>query len=187
MNIKSLTNFLFELGQLKHIKHDGWRLAGINNLNSVSEHSLRAAQIGYFLAKMEGYENPYEVVTMAVFHDIGECRIGDINKVANRYIDADEERAVKEQLSPIEDDDDLFNLWKETEEKSTRAGIIAKDADLLEQCFSSKKYIEQGHKSVQNWIDNVWKLLKTDSGKILLKELENSDSNDWWQGLKKIN
>jgi len=187
MNLKNLTNFFFELAQLRHVKHEGWRLAGIENMDSVGEHSLRAAQIAYFLAKMEGYENPQEIVTMLVFHDIGECRVGDINKVANRYIEADEEKAVKEQLSPLEEaGEEIFNLWKQIEEKSTTAGIIAKDADLLELAFAAKKYIENGYEGAQNWIENVTNLVQTDSGKKLLEELKKSDSNEWWKGLKKF-
>ena len=39
---------------------------------------------------------------MLIFHDIGECRIGDIHRVANRYINSDEERAVKEQTEKLD-------------------------------------------------------------------------------------
>lgn len=70
MTSKDILNFIFELGQLKRIKHEGWRLIGVKFPESVADHCLRAAQIGYILAKMEKYENPFEVCSMVVFHDI---------------------------------------------------------------------------------------------------------------------
>jgi putative hydrolase of HD superfamily len=51
--MNKLTNFLFECLNLKHIKRSGWYYAGIPAPESVAEHSLHAAQIGYILAKME--------------------------------------------------------------------------------------------------------------------------------------
>ncbi|MBU0576955.1 HD domain-containing protein [Patescibacteria group bacterium] len=186
MNNKKLLNFIFELGQLRHIKREGWRIVNIANPESVADHALRAAQIGFFLAKMEKYENPYEVVTMVVFHDIGECRVGDINKVGNRYVDANEEKAVKDQLRPLDDRQELYELWKQTEHRSSIPGVIAKDADYLEQAIAAKEYLEVGYKLSADWIKNVKKHLQTKSGKILLKEMEKVKSTDWWQGLKKI-
>ena len=124
---------------------------------------------------------------MLIFHDIGECRIGDIHRVANRYINSDEERAVKEQTEKLDKiGNEIFELWKHMENRDTNSGIIAKDADMLEQAITAKEYIEQGYKYAQDWINNISKGLKTESGKRLLEELKNSDSNRLWQGLKKL-
>jgi putative hydrolase of HD superfamily len=186
MSNKQLINFIFELAQLRRIKHEGWRLSGIENPLSVADHALRSAQIGYFLAKLEKFENPYEVVTMLVFHDIGECRIGDIHKVANRYVKADEEQAVKDQLRPLEDGQELLEIWKQAENRSSVPGVIAKDADYLEKAFTAKEYMEMGHKAADDWINNVRKHLQTASAKELLEEMVKMTSTDWWNGLKKI-
>jgi len=186
MNIENIINFIFELGMLKRIKHEGWRVVGIDRPESVGEHSLRAAQIAYFLAHMEGYNNPDEVCSMLVFHDIGECRIGDIHKIANNYLSADEDRAVSEQMDQLGDIGDvILDKWKQFEYKNTEAGVIAKDADLIEQAFTAKEYLEQGYKT-QNWIDNVNTLIQTESAKKLIELLKESDSSKWWEGLKKI-
>jgi len=184
---KELLNFFFELGQLRRIKHEGWRTIGIMTPESVAEHSLRAAQIGYFLAKLENYKNPEEIATILVFHDIGECRIGDIHKIANRYIKADEKQAVKDQLKRLgKFGNKIFEFWEAAEFQKNSAGKIAKDADLLEQAITAKEYIEKGYKYAQDWIDNIAKKLKTASAKKLLKDLRKSNSNNWWQGIKKI-
>lgn len=187
MHTQDLSNFIFELGQLKRIHHEGWKLAGVDTPDTVAEHALRAAQIGFILAKMEGHANPYEVCTMLVFHDIGETRIGDIHKVANRYIRVDEARAVQEQTDALGDiGADIFALWQQVEEQSTIAGIIAKDADYLEQAVTAKEYLELGYAGTQNWIDNVAKSLRTKSAQRLLAALNKVNSYDWWRDLKKL-
>lgn len=184
---KKILNFIFELGQLKRIKHEGWKLAGIKDPESVAEHSLRACQIGFILAKLEKYDNPLEVCAILIFHDISECRVGDLHRVANRYVKADEEKAVEDQTKELgEIGKEILNLWKQMEHRNTKAGIIAKDADRLEQAFTAKEYIEIGYSYAQDWINNIEKSLITESAKKMLDNIKNHNTNDWWQGLKKL-
>jgi len=186
MSHKPLIKFIFEMAQLRRIKHEGLRFAGVDHPLSVADHALRSAQIAFFLAKMEKYENPYEVVTMMVFHDIGECRIGDIHKVASRYIKADEEGAVRDQVRPLEDGDEILSLWRQCDKRTSVPGVIAKDADYLEKAFTAKEYLETGHMTTDDWIQTVKKHLQTKSAKTLLAEMVKMRSTDWWDGLKKI-
>lgn len=187
MHTQSIWNFFFELAHLRRIKHEGWRLIGVDHPESVAEHSLRAAQIGYVLALLEGYERPEEIASMLIFHDMGEARIGDLHRVANRYVTADEAKAVNEQLAPLETiGTSIEHLWRQIEERSTPAGIIAKDADYIEQAAVAKEYVERGYISAQDWIHNVTKAVRTQSAKNLMAALAESNSNDWWQGLKKM-
>lgn len=180
MKNTDILNFVFELGQLRRIKHEGWRVIGIEDPESVAEHTLRAAQIGFILAKLENYPNPEQVCTMVVFHDIGETRVGDIHKLAKRYITVDEAKATQEQLEPLDElSDQIFDLWNQVENQTTFAGIIAKDADLLEQAVMAKEYLEKGYVAAQRWIDNVGNALKTDSAKQLLGTLETVNYYDW--------
>ncbi|MDG6219294.1 MAG: HD domain-containing protein, partial [Candidatus Thermoplasmatota archaeon] len=81
-----ISTFFYELGMLRRVQREGWKLLGVIQPESVAEHSLRAAQIAYVLAILEHHPSPETVCSILVFHDIGECRIGDIQKVANRYI-----------------------------------------------------------------------------------------------------
>ncbi|MBI5415123.1 HD family hydrolase [Candidatus Peregrinibacteria bacterium] len=187
MSPKSLLHFFFEIGNLRRIKHEGWRLAGVENPESVADHSLRAAQIGYVLAVLEKYKNPEEVCAMLVFHDIGECRVGDIHKVANYYIEnVHEERAVSDQLKNLpEIQEKIMKLWKCTEERTGIAGKIAKDADLLEQALTAKEYLELGYKAAETWITTIEKLVHTNSAKELLKGLCAANSYDWLSEAKK--
>lgn len=187
MTNKDILNFIFELGQLKRIKHEGWRLIGVEFPESVADHCLRAAQIGYILAKMEKYENPFEVCSMVVFHDIVECRIGDIHRVANRYVSVETKKVAKDQVKNLDAmGEEILEMYGQADERSSAAGIIAKDADRLDMAVTAKEYKEKGYAYAQDWIDNISKSIRTESAKKLMKELENSDSNQWWPGLKKL-
>lgn len=190
MNIKSVTNFIFELGQLKRIRHEGWRIIGVENPETVAAHCLRAAQIGYLLAVMEGYKNPYEVVTAVVFKDIGECRLGDIHRTASRYIKnvkEFEEQAICEQLDTVpEVKQDVYRLWNETDFRKTPMGEIAKDANMLEMAFTAQELIDQGNGGAVQWRDNFKSVLRTKSALALFAELSVLGSNNWWQKINSL-
>jgi putative hydrolase of HD superfamily len=155
----------------------------------VAEHSWRTAVIGYILAKMENYPNPYEVSTICVFHDIAESRIGDLHRVAKRYVKVDKEKAIKEQTQQLgETGEEIAKLSLRSSYKdlNDKAGIIARDADLVEQAISAYELVRKGYKSAEEWIENVKKNIKTKSAKELLNEMEKKqvDPFFWWEGLK---
>jgi len=190
MDIKKAVNFIFELNQLKRVRHAGFQLTGVKDPDSIAEHAWRAAQIGYILAVMEGAANPDRVATMVLIHDNGEARIGDQHKLAARYFNTDqaEDRAFSEQLENLEDkiSVDWKKCFAEFENRNTKEGIIAKDADWLEQAFQAKEYVDLGYQSAVDLINNVEKALETESAKKLLREMKNVKFSDWWQGLKKM-
>ncbi len=185
---KALANFFFEMRQLREEQRSGWQLIGIPNKESVAEHLLRAAQIAFALAILEGYPNPEKVATMLVFHDIGEARIGDNHKVTARYlVDVREEGAVIDQTEELGAvGERILELWKETEDRITQEGIIAKDADYLECAFTAKEYYDQGHVLAADWFNNVRAALKTQSAKDLCDQMLTMNAHEWWKGLKKL-
>ncbi len=190
MSYKKIVNFIFELSQLKK-KTSGWLLAGISTQNSpsIAEHTLRAAQIGYILAEMERV-NPEKVASILLIHDNAETRTGDQNKVSARYFTkkSAEKLAFKEQIGQLGKsiEEKWLTYFNEFENRNTKEGIVAKDADWLETAFQAKEYFDTGYLSTQNWIDNVEKALETDSAKKILAEMKNNKSTDWWKNLKKM-
>ena len=189
MDIKKIINFIFELNQLKKQKTSGWKLAGIDTTISDADHTLRAAQIGYILAVMEKCENPERVATILVVHENGETRIGDQNKVSAKYYvkKEAEKNAFLDQLDGLGEliREKWAGYFEEFEERKTKEGIIAKDADWLETAFQAKEYLDLGYPT-QNWIDNIEKALETESAKKLIKEMKNIKFTDWWMSLKKM-
>ncbi len=178
--IWKMVDFIFESLHLKRIKHEWVRLAWVDLPDSVAEHSLNAAQIWYLLAQME-WADANKVAAMLVRHDIAETRIWDIHKVASRYITNKKEiekHVMADQLWEIVWGEHIQSLFDEYELRESREWKIAKDADYLEQAFQSKVYVEQWYEDCQNWIDNVWRALKTESAQQIRKEMKEKRSTD---------
>lgn len=190
MDIKKVTNFIFELSQLKRQRHAGFKLIGVKNPDTVAEHAFRAAQIGYILAVMEGDADPDKVTTILVIHDNPESRVGDQHKVAARYFSKKqaESQVVKDQLENLGEQiqEKWGNYLQEYKERNTKEGIVAKDADWLEVAFQAKEYLDLGHEGAGEWIDNVSQALETESAKKLIAEMKETGFTEWYQGLKKM-
>jgi len=182
-----ITNYLFEVGLLKKILHNGPQYAGVKRTDTVAEHVYRAAVIGYILGELEGL-NGEKVASIVIFHDNPEARIGDHNKVAQRYIDRKkaEKIVLKDQMKSLPEKiaKKVEKLWNDIETKSSKAALLAYEADLLETALQAKEYADCGHPTL-SWLDNVRKYLKSKSAKMILKEIETTHFTDWWQGLKK--
>ncbi len=188
MKKNSVVNYLFELGMLKKIYHNGPQVAGVKQPDTVAGHIYRAAVIGFILGEMEGVSGE-EVATIVLFHDNPESRIGDHNKIAQRYIDREkaEKAVLKDQLSELPSSiaKKIGNYWNKQVDKKTPEGILAYDADILETALQAKEYVDLGYPT-KDWINNVKKHLKSKSAKELLKQIEKTHFTDWWQGLKMV-
>lgn len=187
-NNSDIAKYIFEIGTLKRI-HRAWnKLEGVQVPESVADHTFRSAVLGYILAKMEGADAD-KVLKMCLFHESGEARIGDLDKVTQRYIDKNnaELKAAKDQLEalPKELGNEIFLLVQEMFERKTKEAIIAKDTDILELMFQAKEYADSGYDGCKYWIEKGEKLLKTKSAKVLAKELKKIKATEWWKGLQK--
>lgn len=187
--MKDFIKYFYELGMLKRLKRTGYYAAGVKDPETIAEHTHRTAIIAYFIAKLEK-ANAKKAVVLALFHDNIETRIGDPNKITARYFDPREAEAKiwHDQIKdfPEEIKKDLQNIFKEVKELKTKEAIIAKDADLLECAIQSKEYLEIGYKSMQDWINNVKKRLKTKTAKEMIRLMEETHPESWWEGIKKI-
>ena len=187
--MKNILNLIFEFGQLKRVKRSGWWTAGIKDSESVAEHISRACFIGYLLSKLENVDSE-KIVSMIALHDLPESRINDQDKIEARYIDAKEgeKKAFEEQVENLPNNikNEFLMLHKEFNENKTKEAIVAKDADYLECAVQAKEYLDIGYKKTEDWIDNVGKFLKTKSAKEIFALIKNSDSLEWWKGLKKL-
>jgi putative hydrolase of HD superfamily len=190
--LKNITKFFAELGMSRRRQRSGPLLAGVKYPENIAEHVFRAAQIAYVLAYMEG-ANTEVCAAIVLFHDNGEFRTGDQNKIASRYfnIDQAEADALTEHFDqlPTNLSKKLLNYYHQFEARDTKEGIVAKDADWLETAITAKEYSEQGYQGHQNWIDNIRQALETASAKKILDLIdeETDFTNSWWQGLKKMN
>ena len=95
MELKAIADFLFEVGMLKRTPRSGFQFLGTGR-ETVAEHSLRCAVIGYVLARMSGDISTERVVFMCLFHDLVEARTGDLNYVNKKYVQANESAALRD-------------------------------------------------------------------------------------------
>lgn len=182
-----LLDLVGEAGVLKSVRRSGWWMLGMKHAESVADHSFRAALIAYLLARMEKAD-PYPAVMIALINDLHEARINDLHKVGHRYIDfrTAERKASREQLSalPAAIRKEMGGWVEQLLRQSSRAAVIARDADLLECMVQGKEYSDQGHHPrAIDWMKRPAHLLRTKSGKKMAKALARWKSDDWWQQL----
>jgi putative hydrolases of HD superfamily len=174
-------SFIFEVGMLKRAKRTGWWIAGIDNPESIAEHSFRTAITGTVLAAMEGVD-PARVALMCLLHDTQESRIGDIPRVLKRYVTATDSQSVTaDQLAacPPTVAEAIASAVAEYEAAATPEAIVARDADKLECLVQAVEYRHQGITTTQSWIDNCRAALKTASACRLAEAALAGDPLGW--------
>jgi 5'-deoxynucleotidase YfbR-like HD superfamily hydrolase len=180
---KHILDFIAETGLLKRTVRSGWSVLGIDNPESVAEHSFRCAVIGYCLAKMEGAD-PYKVLLMTLFGDIQEARMGDLHKMAQRYLNAEnaEDKAYGEQIKsmPTSIKKELSSSHNDYRNQKSKESIIARDADILECLIQAKEYYEYGYKQAIKFTKKAPACLKSSSARKLWKKAKTSNLNEWW-------
>jgi putative hydrolase of HD superfamily len=178
--LDAVVDYIFEVGQLRLEARHGWLRLG-RNPESVAEHSHRAACLGYLLAKLESFSNPELVATMVLFHDAHEVRIGDTDTIQKKYVKIDEWGAAASQVKELGGiGESIFRMWQEVDERSSEAGIIAKDAELLEMVFMARELAVDGT-DTSPWVESARQRLKTVSAKELLESVLLADPHQWWK------
>lgn len=184
-----LLNFISEAGALKRVRRSGWWVVGINDAETVADHSFRCAVIGYVLASMEG-ASAYKVLLMTLFNDIHEARLSDLHKMSQRYVDIEraEDNAFKEQIGalPVKIKRELGRTRGEYRKQKTREAIIARDADIIECLIQAKEYHEHGYKEAAKFMRKAPSVLMTPSAKRLWKRAKAMSLNRWWESLSEF-
>jgi len=187
--IKKLTSFFFEIGNLrKVIRVHQQVLLSFDLSDTIAAHSFRVALIGYFLAK-EQKADADKVLKMCILHDLEETRSSDHNWVHKKYVKVFEDEIRQDQLKDLPNSEELIQLSKEYQERKTLESKIAKDADLLEQIFLLREYDWQGNLEARDWLKGLEgeseyeKMMSTQLAKDIAKETKRQPPSDWWKGL----
>jgi putative hydrolase of HD superfamily len=181
--LEGLTNFLYEMGLLKRYKRTGWMIAGIDNPESIAEHSFRTAIIGYLLAVMEGAD-PAKTAVLCLFHDTQETRIGDVPSVGKAYVvTAANPEVTADQVAgfPTAAGQAIRELVEEYEARQSLEARLAKDADKLECLIQAREYQAQGHEDVPPWIETSAAALQSPSARQLAEACQHVPPRQWWK------
>ena len=179
MELKAIADFLFEVGMLKRTPRSGFQFLGTGK-ETVAEHSLRCAVIGYTLSRMCDNSDTSRVVFMCLFHDLVEARTGDLNYVNKRYVTADEESAVNDMTANLPFGGEIRSLTEEFNSRTSFESKLANDADQIEMILQLKELGDLGNPYSREWILTATKRLRTEAGKQLARSIMNTDFSAWW-------
>ena len=174
-----MADFLFEVGMLNITPRNGYQFL-VSGKESVAEHILRTLFVGYTLCKMDNTLDENRVLKMCFFHDLPEARTGDMNYVNKKYVDVDEEKAVRELTEGISFGNEIKEAIDEFNKKETREAQIAMDADQLALILQLKEYGDLGNKYAEEWINYALKRLNTTTAKELAAKILSTDFSHWW-------
>jgi putative hydrolase of HD superfamily len=177
--MKRVVEFLFEIGMLKKTPRTGYQFLG-SGKESVADHSFRTAVIGYVLANQSPEADLNKVVLMCLFHDFPEARTGDHNYVNKRYVMADEEGALRDQVNALPFADEVIALTNEFNDDITLEAQLAKDADQLDLILELKEQLDFGNPNATDWLNFAVKRLFTENARNMAREILETDSTNWW-------
>lgn len=162
MNAEAVLDLVENLAVLKNLPRTGWALRGITHCESIADHCFRMSFLAMLLADVlieQGVPlDAAKVMRMALLHEMGEARIGDIPVPAMRYLTAEaknaaEQAAIEAMLSEFGPLSAKYRtLWLEFEEASSLEGKLVRAVDKLEMMIQVYEYEKIGYRCV----DDFW-------------------------------
>jgi putative hydrolase of HD superfamily len=178
-DLKAIANFIYETGMLSKTPRSGLWFLGTGQ-QSVAEHTLRTAFIGYALASLTPEADRNKVIFICLFHDLGEGRTSDLNYVHQRYGRLAEARAIEDISKSVPFGNEIKNAYDAFEARETLEAKISKDADQLEWLATMLEEESKGNTKARAWAENAYKRLKTPAGQHVGKMLIETEPDAWW-------
>lgn len=182
-DLAAIANFIYETGILSKTPRSGLWFLGTGE-QSVAEHTLRCAFIGYSLCYLVPKADKGKVVLMCLLHDLGEGRTSDLNYVHQKYGRLAEARAVNDLSKTIPFGSEIKKIYSEVEAKQSLEAKLAKDADQLEWLATMREEETKGNSKAKQWAKITLKRLKTSAGKHVGKVLMTTHPDTWWFNAK---
>ena len=143
-----IENFFQKVLELKNVPRQGWKeKLGVNNPESVADHSYSTAVMSMILSDLQGL-NSEKIIKMALLHDLAESIIGDItpDHITKNEKNSKENLVMKQILKnlPSKITEQYFEIWTEYQKNSSQEAILIHDIDKLEMAFQAKFYQDKG-------------------------------------------
>ncbi len=158
--MEGLLKLLKAAGVLKRVIRSGWAKVGVENPESVAEHSYRTALLAMLLADLEGF-NAERAMRMALLHDLAESMTGDLTPEEKRRLGESyrmrEEEAMRHLLRGLPEGlrRRYLELWKEYRRCETPEARLVHMADGLEMVLQALEYEEEGIEAKR--LDRFWR------------------------------
>ena len=158
-NTKSLIELLIQSGGLKRIKRTGWALKGIDDAESVADHTWRMGLMIMLLAP-KGLDMQ-KLLEMNTVHDLGEIGVGDIKWEAGRRVIGDQRVKQRDEIASVmrifdghAEGKKYISLLKEFNNQKTLEAKFLKQIDKLEMAIQAYEYQIGGHPGYK--LDQFW-------------------------------
>lgn len=155
----SITDFMETATKLKQIKRTGWIESGVEDPESVADHSYMTALLSMILSDAKGLDT-LRVLRMALIHDLSEVTIGDLTprqkKKNHIEMESDAMMSTLSQL-PEAQKRTYIETWSEYQENVTPEARLVHNADKLEMLFQAREYEKTGVNLDQFWETSIEK------------------------------
>ncbi len=178
-DLKAIVNFIYEAGILRKTPRSGLWFLGTGE-QSVAEHLLRTAYIGYALCHLAPRANKDRVIFLCLMHDFGEGRTSDLNYIHQKYGRLSETKAIDDLAKTLPFGHEIQAAYLEEQARDTLEGKLAKDADQLEWIATLREEVVKGNTKGQVWAEIAFKRLKTLAAQKLGQLLLTTHPDDWW-------
>jgi putative hydrolase of HD superfamily len=174
-----IANFLFEVGMLKHTPRTGLQFLG-SGADSVAVHILRTTYIAFALGRLVPEIDRQRLLLLCLLHDLPEARTGDLNYLNKKYVQVDEEAALRDLATTLPFGDEMQQLVEEFNARATPEARLANDCDQLELLLLLKEEKDRGNPQADSWIPFTLQRLQEPVAKRLAQCILDAHSSDWW-------
>ncbi len=181
MSMQRDLELLYEIGCLRFIQRSWHQFLNSHSAN-LADHHFRVVWIALLIAKHEGAGDHEKIMKMALVHDLGESRTGDLHYVSRQYSERNEDLAIDDIFHDTAIGEEIAAIWHEYEKKECIEAKIVKDADNLDVDLELQEMEAVGStlkKSFEPTRKAVLDRLYTETAKKLWHEIQGSNPHDW--------
>jgi putative hydrolase of HD superfamily len=166
------------MASLKSVRRKGWVLRGVEDAESVADHSLAVAVLSAAIAASRGLD-PGKAALIAVLHDIVESVTGDLTpdekaSMGRTRLREAEREAVERVIgsAPEEVKRVFLQSLRDYEEGSSEEGRIVREVDKLEMALQALLYrAELGASGAEEFVSSALSELKDPEIRSLVEEV----------------
>jgi putative hydrolase of HD superfamily len=142
-------SLVMAIEKLKEVRRKGWVDSGIQDAESVADHTCAVALCVLFASLERKDIDVRKALTMALIHDLAESIVGDITPydgVPRKDKIAKEEKALKALLSslPKKIQGEVLGLWKELGIGKSPEAMLVLEADTFDRVVQANIYRNRG-------------------------------------------
>ena len=135
--------------KLKEVRRKGWVDSGVQDAESVADHTCSMALCVLFAALERKDIDLKKALTMALIHDLAESVVGDITPydgVSKKEKLAKEKKAMIGLLKSISKDNQklLLDLWNELDAGQSPEAKLVLQADVFDRVIQANIYRNKG-------------------------------------------